>query len=153
MRTNTYAPAILLFLASIGQAEAKSHFVAYEGKDSVQEGRGGTKVAKNGIDYWTTGLPPHRYQILGIITDKRCIGSKLCGDPVGSPAIAEAAKAAGGNAVLFMSEVDKAMGSVGGASAYGNGHSASGFGWSAMVGDHVTTLVVVKYLPDGAVEP
>lgn len=145
--------AVLIACAYSGQVQAKSHFAAYEGKDAVQEGRGGTRVTKNGIDYWTTGAPPRRYQIIGIITDKRCLGSKLCGSAEGSPAVAEAAKAVGGDAVIMMNEQNDVRGSVGGATASGGRNFASGFGWAAAVGDRVAQLLVVKYLPDEPAKP
>lgn len=142
-----------MFLAIPGAVNAKSHFAAYEGKDAIQEGRGGTKINKNGIDYWTTGTPPRRYQVLGIITDKRAMGCKICGDAIGSPAVANATKEAGGDAVVFMDEQNRMQGTVGSATASGNRNFASGFGWSAAVGDRVATLLVIKYLQDDAQKP
>lgn len=55
-------------------ASARAKFVTYEGKDAISEGRGGTKVVAHGVDFWTTGDPPKRFQVLGIITDKRGTG-------------------------------------------------------------------------------
>ena len=46
-------------------------YATYEGTASIQIGSGGTKVTANGIDYWTTGTPPRRYQVLEISTDAR----------------------------------------------------------------------------------
>jgi hypothetical protein len=41
----------------------------YEGPDAVQTGTGGAKITKNGVDFWTNGTPPRRYQIFGFLTD------------------------------------------------------------------------------------
>lgn len=140
--------SLLILAAFSSPADAKSRFSAYEGRDSIQEGRGGTKVTKNGIDYWAMGTPPRRYQIIGVITDKRALGCKMCGNAIGSPSVAEAAKKAGGDAVILLGEQDHAMGTMGTATATTNGNFTSGFGAYGAFGDRVATLVVVKYLPE-----
>jgi hypothetical protein len=37
----------------------------------VREGGYGTRKVVDGVDIWTTGEPPRKYQVLGIINDKR----------------------------------------------------------------------------------
>lgn len=133
-------------IAIAAPATAKEHFQIYEGRDSIQEGEGGTRVSKNGIDYWTTGTPPRRYQILGVIVDKRCL-SKICGDPLGSKSVAEAVKENGGDAIIFLSQQEHIRGYAGGASFSGGGGFGTGFGWSAPVGNRDAMLQVIKYLP------
>ena len=52
-------------------ADAKITFSAYEGPPVIETGEGGTRIQKNGIDYWTSGTPPRRYQVIGMVQDKR----------------------------------------------------------------------------------
>jgi hypothetical protein len=91
----------LLLLASAlavsSPAMAKTHvsFAAYEGTGSdVITGKGGTRKEAHGVDFWTTGDPPRPFHYLGVL---KVIG----GDPVGSKAVAEAIKKAGGNAAVL----------------------------------------------------
>lgn len=83
-----------------GPISAKQTYAAYEGTAASQIGTGGTKITKNGIDYWTTGSPARRYQILGVLIDARK-GRITDGSVLGSKSVAEKAKAAGGDAVLL----------------------------------------------------
>lgn len=84
-------------------AHAQRGFQAYEGPDAVQVGSGGTKVQGNGIDFWTTGTPPRRYRILGILVDSRGMGL-LGGSPVNSKAFAGRVKEVGGDGVVVMGQ-------------------------------------------------
>ncbi|MCZ8018641.1 hypothetical protein [Novosphingobium sp.] len=43
------------------KAGAKIEFSEYSGPELIERGEGGTKITKNGIDYWTSGKPPRRY--------------------------------------------------------------------------------------------
>lgn len=130
-------------------AQAKNDFAVYEGQPVIKTGTGGTKISKHGIDYWTTGEPPRRYQVIGSIQDKR---DEFWdgGHAVGSPSIAGKVKKAGGNAVIILSE-DEA-GHSGGISSTSGG-AGGGFGWLFGLGlsggsKTITRMVVVKYLPD-----
>lgn len=145
--------AVTMAMAWTTPAQAKPQFAAYEGPDSVQEGRGGTRMTRNGVDYWTTGAPPRRYQIIGIVTDNKCLGSRLCGDPIDRPAIADMVKANGGDAVIVLGKSNDARGMVGGASAYGGGNFATGYGWSAAISDHASSMLVIRYPPEGPRKP
>jgi hypothetical protein len=139
-------------LAIATPAIAREHFQVYEGRNSIQEGQGGTRVSANGIDYWTTGTPPRRYQILGVIVDKRCLG-RICGDPVGSKSVAETVKQNGGDAIIVLDQQEHIRGYASGASVSGEGNFASGFGWSAPVGNREAMLAVVRYMPADQASP
>lgn len=103
----------------------------------IKVGEGGTKITKNGIDYWTSGAPPRRYQVMGLITDRRNEDWDG-GHAVGSPTVARKAKEAGGDAVIVESEGD-----IGGGSGGGFG------GIFALSGSKTQTkFIVVKYLPE-----
>lgn len=128
-------------LSAPAVAGAKIDFAIYEGPPKITTGEGGTKVTKNGIDYWTTGTPPRRYQIIGFVQDKR---DELMdsGHAIGSPSIASKVKRAGGHAVIVESQDE--VGKTG-----GFGSASPFFGFLAMGGSKtVTRMLVVKYLPD-----
>lgn len=129
------AVAIAALLPSVAVAGAKIQYSAYEGPESIATGTGGTKITKNGIDYWTSGTPPRRYQVIGLVTDKRdeeWDGGKA----IGSPRLAGKVKKAGGNAVIVQSQTEG--GATGGA----------GIGGIFALGGSktMTTMLVVRYL-------
>lgn len=126
----TYSPTPL-------RAQAKIDLSEYDGPAMIATGTGGTKITKHGIDYWTSGTPPRRYQVIGLISDKRD-ETWDGGHAIGSPKVASKVKEAGGDAVILRSQ-DEA-GSTGG----------SGFwGIFAMGGSKtITQMAVIRYLPD-----
>lgn len=122
-------------------AQARIDFAAYEGPPRIEQGDGGTKITKNGIDYWTTGAPPRRYQIIGFVQDKR---DEFWdgGQAVGSPSIAKKVKTAGGNAVIMQSQEE-----AGKSGGFGSGDAF--YAWSMSGGSKtITRMLVVRYLPD-----
>ena len=127
-------------------AGAKIIYSAYEGKPLIRTGDGGSKLAKNGIDYWTSGEPPHRYLVIGTIEDRR---DEMWdgGHAIGSPSIAEKVNKAGGNAVIIQSEDE-----AGHSGGYGSASGGLGFLFSGG-SKTVTKMVVVKYLPDEPAAP
>ncbi len=129
------AVATILFTAPLA---AKQTFASYEGNQAVQTGAGGTKVSANGIDYWTSGTPPRRYQLLGVLTDARK-DRLFDGDIVGSKSIAKLTLEAGGSAVIVSDQSVKDAGLV---ATYGNGFAAA-----RTVHRTTTQLLVVRYLP------
>jgi hypothetical protein len=133
--------ALAISASAPALAAAKIDFALYEGPPQIVVGKGGTKLTKNGIDYWTTGTPPRRYQIIGAVQDKR---DELMdgGHAIGSPSIASKVKRAGGDAVIIESQDE--VGKTGGI-----GSASSFFGFLAMGGSKsVTRMVVIKYLPN-----
>lgn len=133
-------------LPSVAHAGAKITFSAYEGPPVIHTGEGGTRIQKNEIDYWTSGTPPRRYQVIGMVQDKRD-EEWDGGHAIGSPSIADKVKKAGGNAVIIQSQEE--AGKSGGA-----GYAGNGFGFLALGGSKtVTSMIVVKYLPDEAIKP
>lgn len=117
-------------------AQAITEIAIYEGAPQFATGTGGTKVTRNGIDYWTTGTPPRRYQIIGEVTDKRDEKSDG-GHAIGSPSIARKVKKAGGDAVIMQSQTER-----------GNPSSGGLFGLLVTGGvKTMTTMTVIKYLP------
>jgi len=105
VRTAALAAALLTSWPAFAGVE----FQPYEGRQTIIEGQGGTRVAKNGIDFWTTGTPPRKYQIIGVIFDTRGVGP-LSRSLVGSPAIAKKTKEVGGDAVIVSDSVTETVG-------------------------------------------
>jgi len=137
---------VILFLATLAApASAGKRFMAYEGRDAIQDGVGGTKVTTDGIDFWTTGTPPHRFQVIGIIDDKRG-GGWMAGKAIGAHSIAKMIRDAGGNAALVLDQSSAVTGFVHGGQATAYGNTAYGSGWTAAVEKISTRFVVVKYL-------
>lgn len=114
---------------------------------AIEIGKGGTRTQKHGIDYWTSGSPPRRFQILGIITDTRG-DDRLSGDAIGSKSIAKIVKKVGGDAVVILARGSRSTGTISGGTASAYGNNAYGSGWSVATGETRTALAVVKYLPD-----
>ena len=128
-----------------GQAEAKTRFESYEARNSVIDGQGGSRTTKDGVDFWTIGDPPRRYQVIGIIRDNRGTGL-VHGNAIGSSGIAKKVRSVGGDAVVLLNQNSSLKGIVtqGQATAYGN--QAYGSGVAIPIQERVTTFAVVKYL-------
>jgi hypothetical protein len=150
------AAGAVLFVA--GHATA-TDFLAYEGKPVVRFGEGGARKVVDGIDFWQSGDPPHRYQVLGTIEDSRHETGLYGMVRMASldHDIAKAVHAAGGDGVILAGEGEKVLGlsrfdqaSAGG--NYGGGTwsaNGSSFGMVRQMKSHQVSYIVVKYLPDG----
>ncbi|WP_066735707.1 hypothetical protein [Cupriavidus sp. D384] len=129
-------------LVSTLGACAMVDYEKYEGQQLVREGTGGTKSTVDGIDVWSYGAPPRRYEILGVVTVSVPSG------PVAQHRItsnaAEKAKEMGGSAAINIDTLDTGtMTSV--ASAFGsNGSYATGTSMS--IGNAKGRYLVIKYL-------
>lgn len=133
-------------MPSVALAGAKITFSAYEGRPVIRTGEGGTRIQRNGIDYWTSGTPPRRYQVIGMVQDKRD-EQWDGGHAIGSPSIASKVKNAGGDAVIIQSQEEAGKGA-------GIGYTGNGFGFLGLGGSKtVTVMLVVKYLPDETANP
>jgi hypothetical protein len=101
MKTRITIVVSLLLALSFAHA---SDFVAYEGRNAIQEGNGGEKKTVDGVDFWSNGAPPRKFQIIGYVTDSR-LKSGLIGMMRMSgldSSIAKEAKKAGGDAVILV---------------------------------------------------
>ena len=119
--------AVLAAALAPSPAFAGSEYSAYQGPDAIRTGTGGSSITKNGIDYWTHGTPPRRYKIVGYLTDRRRVNG-LMRKVAGSPSIAKAAKEHGGDAVIIEDQQRVAA--------------------NLLVSDDVSTLQVIKYMPE-----
>ena len=139
MRLAILAAPCLILIETAAIAGASVRYAPYEGPPAIRTGEGGTKISKNGIDYWNTGAPARRYQIIGVITDKR-YEEWGDGSAIGSAKVARMVIKMGGNAVMVSNES-----SQGGGSSYGVPITGGGFIGLGM-DRTVTQLLVIKYL-------
>lgn len=114
---------------------AGMRFAAYEGRDSITEGQGGTKVEKDGVEFWTSGAPPHRYQVLGLLADERGTGI-FHPDAVGSANVAKRIRDLGGDGAIVLGRDSQVSGAM-----------LNGYGQVMVARRNSTRMMVVKYLP------
>lgn len=144
MRRLALSLAIVLILTSCSTTD----FQTWEGRDSVVEGRGGTKKVVDGMDVWTNGDPPRRFRIVGIIDDERPGGIIPMAQL--KHTIVKKARERGGDAVILVSSSSQLAGyytaTTANAQFYGN--TATGFGSSTTVPltRRTSKFVVIKYL-------
>jgi hypothetical protein len=141
-------PLVLLVIALAVAGCASTEYLAYEGRNAIREGQGGTKRTIDGVDFWETGEPPRRFQILGVINDDR--PDAPLPRMQRNHAIAKLAKAQGGNAVMLLSQDSKITGyvntGVSTAQMNGNTMTAVNTGGAQAVRRASQSLAVVKYL-------
>ena len=77
---------------------ASTEFTPWQGT-AIEQGTGGTKKVVNGIDVWQYGTPPQRYQIIGLIEDKRD-PDELFGDFLGD--VTKKAQEVGANGLILL---------------------------------------------------
>jgi len=156
------AAAVVLVTAVTPRLSTAGDFIAYEGKDAVQEGAGGAKKTIDGIDFWTDGAPPRTFKLIGYIQDTRrksgLFGMARMAGLEGS--IAKTAKKNGGDAVILVDATTETIGTFGQSnqtgsaniSAYGNTAHVQNSGRvqtsTAAVNDQHSRYAVVKYLPE-----
>lgn len=128
-------PIVLVAALLGGPAVAGSGFTPYESRDPVVEGQGGTRVSGNGVDFWTTGTPPRRYRILGVLSDTRP-DSGFGSNPTKSRALAERIRAAGGDAAIVLGSDTQLAGAFN-----------VGYGVTVTNHDRTTQFLVVRYEP------
>lgn len=162
MRVTVIAAFAVVALSVFNGPADAAEFVAYEGKDAIQEGDGGAKKTVDEIDFWSDGAPPRTFKLIGFITDSR-MKSGLIGKMRMSgleSSIAKEAKKAGGDAVILMSAETETKGYVGQtqSNAYGNatttgnttnmwGHGNANTQMAAVQSQH-SRYAVIKYIDD-----
>ena len=147
MRLLTCCIGVVIAMA-VCPAGAKTRFEPYEARNPVVEGQGGARTMKDGVDFWTTGDPPRRYKIIGIIRDNRGTGL-FFGNAIGSSGIAKKIREVGGDAAILLNQNSSVKAVWSQAQASADGNQASGSGVAIPIEERVTTFVVVKYLSDG----
>jgi hypothetical protein len=133
-----------LFLIAATPAIAETSFSPFAGPSAARIGDGGTSVVNNGIDFWIMGTPARPYRVLGTLTDLRS-SAKAAGDAVDSKPVADAVRAAGGEAAILVSRETRPAPQGKKRELETNGNAAHGTGWSSRADERVTTLVVIRY--------
>src|SRR5947208_8950645 len=115
-------------------------FQSWEGRNSVVEGRGGTRKVVDGMDVWTFGDPPRRFQVLGVIQDERP-GGRLYVAQLNHDVV-QKARERGGNAVILVSSASQLRG-------YYTEGSANAYGFDATtvpITRRSSTYIVIRYV-------
>jgi hypothetical protein len=122
-------------------------YQAWEGRNSVIEGRGGTKKVVDGVDVWTNGDPPRKFQLLGIIDDQRPGGIIPMAEMKHD--IAKKAREHGGDAVIIISSSSQLAGYYTAANVntqfYGNSATSYGSSTTIPLTRHTSKYAVIKY--------
>jgi hypothetical protein len=119
-------------------------FQAWEGRNTVVEGHGGTRKVVDGMDVWTHGDPPRRFKVLGIIDDSRP-GGVIPMTQMNHDIVAKA-RQSGGDAVIVVSSQSQLAGYYTSGSAIAYGSTAYGSSVTVPMTRHNATFVVIKYL-------
>lgn len=72
----------------------------YEGRNATVEGQGGTRRTAAGIDIWSNGAPPRRYQLLGVASVE--LGEGVGHQAMVDRALASQVKKADGDAAILV---------------------------------------------------
>lgn len=130
MKTKT--KTLFALLSAITLIGCSTDYQPWQGSQVILQGTGGTCDRVDGIDFWTFGTPPRRYQIIGMIQDSRRNG--IISRATYKHDIADKAKRAGGDAVALQSRQSEYRGSISGgtANSYSNG-SATAYGSGGVI--------------------
>lgn len=106
----TSASALLLGAAILAGC-AQVDYQPYEGRSdqTALEGQGGTRRTAGGVDIWSNGTPPRRYQILGVASVE--LGEGIGHEAMVNSALASQVKRAGGDAAILLG-ADRTMSGV-----------------------------------------
>ena len=140
---------LVLLAIAILTGCASTQFRALETRSAnVFEGNGGTKEVVNGVDFWSTGEPPRKFKVLGLIDDER--SSAVVPMAMKKSDIAAKAKESGGDAVVELSSSSKITGiysqSTARANVHGSNVAVSSTGYAVPVGKSTSRYAVIKYL-------
>jgi hypothetical protein len=146
MKSSIAATCLLAVFVLAGCANTE--YKTFEGRNTVIEGKGGTKVVVDEMEIWDNGEPPRKFKILGIIDDVRPGGvipmSQLRADMV------RKAREVGGDALVEIRSDSQIAGyyTSGSASAYAYGNSATAYGSATTmpVRRNVAKFAVIKFI-------
>ena len=91
---------VVLLLAAVLAGCATVNYQAYEGKNNLHEGQGGSKVVADGVDFWANGAPPRKYTIIGVAEAE--VGEGWGDNDILRSAVASEVKKQGGHAAIQM---------------------------------------------------
>lgn len=162
MKWNLLINLVIGTLVISGCAHVQQEYAAYEGVQKTFQGEGGTKTVTDGIEFWTSGSPPRKYRVLGVLTDQRR-DQRFSAASFGSD-VASEVKKVGGDAVVILDQAKEFVGTYststanantrGSASTVNNSTyfqrntTAFGSGANLAIRDKIVRLLVVKYVDD-----
>lgn len=127
---------------------ATTEYKTFEAKNNLFEGKGGTKVIVDGMEFWDNGDPPRRFKVIGIIDDQRP-GAIIPMSQLRSD-IVKKAQEAGGDAVVQLGNQSQIAGFYTNSSAsgysYGNTANISGTATTIPMRRNVAKFAVIKYV-------
>jgi hypothetical protein len=137
--------ALAIALAGPTSATAGTEYAAFEGKSAITEGDGGTKIVKNGVEWWTTGTPPVRFKVVGIITDDRD-DDWMSGNAIGSKKLAKLILSHGGQAAIIADRSGRNVGPMTMPLGYHDADTPATSSITVPMNRVKTVLIVVKYI-------
>lgn len=162
-RRSVFAGSLLpLSLLTLLGACTQTRYYPYVGSNE-QQGKGiAAKRVINGIDVWSDGTPPRKYELIGLVDDNR---SGFLRDAILQD-VTKKAKRMGGQGILEyqgyaattsagVAAASGASGSIGGSSAYGvEATAGAAYGGAAAgalsaAGNGQSRWWVIRYLPAG----
>ena len=102
--------ALALFVSVISMGCATVDYQPYEGKTTVYEGTGGNKLTVDGIEFWSNGTPPRKFEVIGSVTSE--VGSGYGDEGIIRSAVATEVKSKGGNAAIQLTNNNSYTGMI-----------------------------------------
>jgi hypothetical protein len=135
-------PALAFAAATLLLASCSTEYQPLESRAPViKEGGYGTRKVEDGLDIWTTGEPPRKYQVLGIINDERVQAPYEMGRYYDD--VAAKVKEAGGNGAIEVYSDSQITGIVSNSSTTSSGtvnaYSAGNVAFGRYSGSSKTT--------------
>lgn len=138
--------AVLLAVLSSGCATTT--FLPYESTGTPVQGSGGTKMVVEGMEVWSNGEPPRKFNVIGVIEDERP-GGPLPMASLTKDVVAKA-RESGGDAIIKVSNQKQVTGYVtnGSATIHGSSNYARAYGSATTVpvSRNYSKFVVIKYV-------
>ncbi|MES1157043.1 MAG: hypothetical protein ABUL73_04600 [Alphaproteobacteria bacterium] len=119
--------ALCFLFVAAPAALAEPVFTSYVARDARREGDGGERTVVNGMEIWTNGSPPRRWEIIGYIADRRH-RTGLYGAirmSMRDRDVVAVARANGGDAVILVNEQAEVVGHVAYAEANTNAYATA----------------------------
>jgi hypothetical protein len=133
---NTLLRLTLVSLALSLVGCASTDFQAIESQGPiVAQGVAGTRKVVDGVDIWTSGAPPRKYQVIGVIEDKR--GGGILPMSQYEHDIAAKVRKAGGDGAIVASTASQPIGyhTIGGANTNYSGDYSGNVNMYGSTGD------------------
>jgi hypothetical protein len=153
VKTPIKCALVLAAISLVGCASTDYQQVESSGP-LVGQGQWGTRKVVNGVDIWTSGAPPRKYRVLGVINDTRGAGVvPMAGYYSG---IAAKVKQYGGDAAIEMSSQRQYVGTASFANATtttSDGYTGTGYRYGNVVNVNGTVNTTSNTFASGTSVP